>query len=212
MKEIAILDLGINNIKSIKYAFERLSIAPKVISDLESLDGFAAVILPGIGNFGRAAEKLMRIDAKSRLTKFVEEKKYVVGICLGMQLLGDISEESDGPGLGLIPGKNVRLPSEENLRIPNIGWNPAKYSDSDLDLDSKFETFKKERDFYFVHSYHFIPKDPSHILATTHYGDFRFASAIQKDNVIGFQFHPEKSSNAGRQLLQEVLEHINERS
>lgn len=190
---IAVVDYGVGNLHSVKNALSFLGLASKITGDAVELAQASAIILPGVGAFPDAADRLWN----SGLAGVIQAQAIytpTLGICLGMQLLFDRSEEGRSvPGLGLIPGVCKKIPTEENL--PQIGWNELSCKKSPL-----FEHINGGEYVYFVHSYHCVPKDDSNIIATTDYG-CDVTAAVQRGNVFGCQFHPEKSGEAGLTIL-----------
>ena len=200
--EVAILDVDMGNLWSLKQALIREgahAVFAKAPDDLASAD---KIILPGVGAFGVAIDRLKGSGLADALKARIAEGAHLLGICLGMQLLAEVSEEGgDHQGLSLIPGRVTRLESKINTeRIPHAGWNNVQQSAT----SSLFQNIPDERDFYFVHSYRFVPEDPSNILATTPYCG-EFVSAIKSKRVTGVQFHPEKSQRDGLQLLKNFI-------
>lgn len=203
---IHIIDLGINNLTSVERVFSNLSDVTKVniVNDENARsigEQAEIVVLPGLGHFGAAAKILSDSELPTYIDKQLTFGSTLVGICLGMQLLGSSSEESEGSqGLGLIEGTSRLLPSYQNERIPHVGWSEVKPTN-----EEGYESLASNRDFYFTHSYIFHAKDPQNILTTTPYGEESFTSSIKKANILGFQFHPEKSGKAGRDLIGEIV-------
>jgi glutamine amidotransferase len=179
---------------------KRIGVASLVTSDSNQINKADKLILPGVGHFDKGMEMINKSGLKEVLNKkALEDKTPVLGICLGMQLLTNSSEEGRSKGLGWIPASTVKFNFNDNhiLKIPHMGWNQvAKNSTSPLttDFDDSFR-------FYFVHSYYVKVEDNAHSILKTSYG-FEFDSAIQKDNIFGVQFHPEKSHKFGMRLLQ----------
>jgi glutamine amidotransferase len=201
---IEILDLGINNLSSISRAFISESGEEKVrvLDSPESESKPALIVLPGLGSFssGMAALRERRLD--EYLINKVNSGSYLVGICLGMQLLGDASMESPGvKGLAFISGDSIQLKGSEREKVPHIGWNRVCPAKGVLTMGQLLDN----KDFYFVHSYHFNPKNHEDILTTTPFGPYEFASSVLRDRVLGFQFHPEKSGTCGRNLIRQVI-------
>ena len=200
---IEVINLKINNLNSINNSFK--SITGKdlsVVSRYENNLIPSLMVLPGLGNF-RAGMESLRI---SGLDRYIHQKldngSFLLGICLGMQLLGDKSEEAQGvSGLGLIHGEIVKLPSEPEERIPNVGWAQV-CSQSDTPVT---RAFRSHKDFYFVHSYFFKPNKSESVLAETPYGNQFIVSAIKKNRIIGVQFHPEKSAAIGKEFLSDII-------
>jgi len=190
--KIVIIDYGSGNIQSIQFALQRLGYEGILSNDIKTIQSADKVIFPGVGEAQTAMKKLTECGLDKLIPTL---KQPVLGICLGMQLMCAFSEERNTKGLGIFETHVVRFPKE--LRTPHIGWNTITHLQSSLFKDIK------EGDFmYFVHSY-YVPKC-SEAIATTGY-DFEYASALQKDNFYGVQFHPEKSGTAGAQILLNFL-------
>ena len=191
--KIAIIDYGAGNIQSLKFALNRLGYSPGLTDSPEEIAKADKVIFPGVGEAASAMQKLQ----KNGLDKLIPQlKQPVLGICLGMQLLCESSEEGNAQGLGVFPLKVKKFRSE-TLKIPQIGWNNI------FDLKTGlFEGVKENEFVYFVHSY-YVPENPW-MIATARYG-LDYAAAIKKDNFTGCQFHPEKSSKAGERILLNFL-------
>jgi glutamine amidotransferase len=201
---IVIVDYGMGNLHSVYNAFKRLNIPVVVSGDPKTIMDADKLILPGVGHFKKGMENLRASSIKEALDKKVmEEKVPILGICLGMQLFSKHSEEGNEPGLGWIDANTVRFNftnSASVLKIPHMGWNNItivhNYPIMDgVNLDDKY---------YFVHSYHVKCNDINDVLCTTQYG-IEFTSAVQKANIIGMQFHPEKSHKAGLKILQNFI-------
>jgi glutamine amidotransferase len=159
------------------------------------------VILPGVGAFGDAMEKLHKYELVDVIREVTDRNTPFLGICLGLQLLFESSEESEGvAGLGILPGKIVRIPEAADLKIPHIGWNSLKFPNQ----GRLFNGIPEESYVYFVHSYYLQADDPEIVTATTEYGTLIHAS-VEKDNVFACQFHPEKSSEVGLTILGNFL-------
>ncbi len=206
--QVSVLDLGLNNLSSLVTsladAAENLSIA--VVKDASELERSDLLVIPGTGSFGAAVTALKNRGLFSAVQLAAKDGVKVLGICLGMQLLGFDSEESPGfEGLGLIPGSSKRLASSNTARVPNIGWEELQLEQSRLDVPRHV----LERDFYFVHSFYFQPQNTEDILFTSHHGELAFAAGILKKNVMGLQFHPEKSSSNGTELLTSITHWAN---
>ncbi len=197
---IAVVDYGAGNLRSVELAFARLGETVSITRDPAVISEADGVILPGVGAFPDAMAAMRRSGVIPALYDAAESGRPFLGICLGMQALFDGSEEGDGArGLGLVPGMVRRLPSC-GLKIPHMGWNsliPSK--DSPL-LDG----LPDEPYVYFVHSYACAADNPADVLATTRYG-VEFHAAVQRGNVIGMQFHPEKSGAVGEKLLRNFI-------
>ena len=202
-KKNVVVDIGIGNIKAFLNIFKDLNICVETASKKEQLISASKIILPGVGSFDWAMRHLKNSGLLPILMEKIQaEKTPFLGICVGMQILGFGSEEGAENGLGWIPGSTKKfsfLQLNKKLPIPHMGWNsvtPQKES-------SLFYKIQKP-EYYFLHSYYFSPCEEENILATSEYG-IKFASAIQKGNVSGVQFHPEKSHDFGRQLLKNFL-------
>jgi glutamine amidotransferase len=197
---ITIVDYGMGNLGSVQNMFKRIGVESKITADLKEIAGATKILLPGVGAFDAAMERINEGGYRDVLNrKALEDKVPVLGICLGMQLLTNSSEEGKLPGLGWIPAKTTRFrfDAQEKLKVPHMGWNriyPKQTSTLLSDLP-------EEPRFYFVHSYHVHTDLPEHTLATTIYG-VEFSSVIQKENIFGAQFHPEKSHKFGMKLLE----------
>jgi glutamine amidotransferase len=194
---IVIVDYGMGNLRNVRAAFQELKSPAVVTSEPGAIDGADLLILPGVGAFGEAVRRIDDLGLRAPIARFAEAGKPLLGVCLGMQLLFEQSEESPGmKGLGLLPGAVVKFGN--GLKVPHVGWNDVIPSGS----GPLFDGVARGECFYFVHSY-FVP-DCRFAIAHTEYG-VRFASAVQSGNIFGVQFHPEKSQSAGLRLLQNLL-------
>ena len=192
---VAVVNSGGANISSVLHALRRLGAEPEFTADAKIINSADRVILPGVGAAGRAMEALNSSALADVIRKLTQP---VLGICLGMQLLFDSSEEDNAQLLGLIPARLARLPEAEGLRIPHMGWNAVSNQRTDpltRSLDSKW--------FYFVHSYA-APLGQWTLSSSTH--GKTFSAIVRKDNFYGAQFHPERSAAAGAELLRRFLE------
>lgn len=198
---VAVIDYDAGNIKSVQKALEFLGKQAVVTRDRKVILTAERVILPGVGNFGDAMVKLKDFGLISVIEEVAKQGTPFLGICLGLQLLFEESEESPGVrGLGLLPGKIVRIPKETGLKIPQIGWNALKYP-------SKGRLFEKVPEgayVYFVHSYYLQAQEKEIVKATAEYG-VTVEASVEKDNIFACQFHPEKSSEAGLQILRNFM-------
>lgn len=196
---ITVLDYGMGNLGSLVNMLKYIGAEARIESDPDVIYKSEKIILPGVGAFDAA---MKRINSPSGLRDVIDEKALVekipvLGVCLGMQLLTESSEEGELPGLCWIPGASRRLPRDGHLKVPHMGWNLAlPRTNSALTA-----TVEAEPRYYFVHSYCVHVNDPAHSLMTTHYG-VTFDSAIGRDNIYGVQFHPEKSHRFGMKILQ----------
>ncbi|MFH1700061.1 MAG: imidazole glycerol phosphate synthase subunit HisH [Candidatus Zixiibacteriota bacterium] len=200
---IVIVDYGMGNLRSIQNMLKHLNIVSEISSDRYKISAASKIILPGVGSFDKAVENIDKLNIRELLLKRVREDKIpFLGICLGMQLLGNSSEEGTLAGLGLINGSSHKFNFESRqIKIPHMGWNTVS-SKKDSIL---FSDMPEDLRFYFAHSYHFICENMTDILATTEYGN-EFVSAISKGNIYGVQFHPEKSHKFGMKLLKKFSE------
>ncbi len=164
------------------------------------------IILPGVGSFDKAMANLQTLDLVKIIQDRAKAEIPLLGICLGMQLLADGSEEGVLPGLGLIRGKVKQFVLPSGYKVPHMGWNTVDYN-RESPLFAEFENFEEAR-FYFVHSYHFVCDDERHVGGRTDYGS-AFTSVVQSEKVYGVQFHPEKSHKFGMQLLRNFIEKRN---
>ena len=198
---IAIIDYDAGNIRSVEKALLYLGQEAVITRDPKTILGADGVILPGVGAFGDAMGKLHAYGLVRVIRQCVQVNKPFLGICLGLQLLFESSEESPGvEGLGVLKGKVVRLPDEAGLKIPHIGWNDLKFPNS----GRLFQGFKEGIFVYFVHSFYLLAKEADIVTATTEYGTVIHAS-VEKGNVFACQFHPEKSSDAGLMILRNFV-------
>ena len=198
---VAIIDYDAGNIKSVQKAIESLGEEAIVTRDPEVILNAPRVILPGVGAFGDAMEKLHNYGLVDVIHEVVKRNIPFLGICLGLQLLFERSDETPGvEGLGILKGEIKRIPDTEGLKIPHIGWNSLKYPNS----GRLYEGIPEESYVYFVHSYYLEARDEKMVVATTEYGTTIHAS-VEQGNVFACQFHPEKSSSVGLKILDNFL-------
>ena len=199
---ITVIDYGMGNAGSIVNMFKRIGIRAIVASDPDRIGEASGLILPGVGAFDAAMNKLNGSGLRSALEDSVIARRTpVLGICLGMQLLGTRSEEGSEQGLDWIPGSIVRIPDAERLKIPHMGWNHVeKRSDSWM-----AQGLEDAARYYFVHSYHMVPDDPEVTSLWCRHG-IRFSAAVECGHIMGVQFHPEKSHRYGMTLLNKFVE------
>lgn len=194
---IGIVDYGMGNLRSLHNALDYLGIEAEVLQTPERAAEHSHLIVPGVGAFGKAMENLVASGFVPAIRAHVTAGKPLLGICLGMQLLATKSFEfGEHEGLGLVPGRIEQFEASEAFPVPHVGWNT-------IDATQKHPVFskaKKSIDYYFVHSFHFVADEPSMVLATTEYGR-TFSAVVGKGNVVGCQFHPEKSQAGGLALL-----------
>ena len=198
---ISILDYDAGNIKSVEKALQYLGSEAVITSDRDTISNSDGLILPGVGSFGDAMEKIKNRKLDSIIEEFVSTGKPFLGICLGLQLLFKESEESPGAtGLGLLDGKIIKIPSDypdgTHLKVPQIGWNSIKINPASKLLGG----IPDESYFYFVHSYYLQADNILDVAATTEYG-VTVHAAVEKGNIMATQFHPEKSSDVGLNVL-----------
>lgn len=194
---VGLINLKLNNIFSIYQAFRELEIKTEIIPDSLKKYNYDMVVLPGDGAFKQAMKTLKQKNTNEKIFEYLEKKNVkLFGICLGMQLLFDQSEEYGiSKGLGLIKGKVKKL-SNENQLVPNIGWKKV--------INNKNIFFTKNKLFYFIHSFYCDPINKNEILGFSHHGNFKFCASVQKKNIFATQFHPEKSGEDGIKLLKKI--------
>ena len=210
---IAVIDYGMGNLRSVQKALEVVGAKTKVTSDPKVISRCKKIVFPGVGSFGEAMKELKRLKLVRPIKDAIAEGKPFLGLCLGLQLLFEKSEESPGvKGLCILEGESKRFKfrvqgsgDRVQLKVPHMGWNNIKVSKCQSVKASNI--LKKVADdsyMYFVHSYYVKPKDKKVILTTTNYG-FDFVSGICKDNIYAFQFHPEKSQEVGLKILKNFV-------
>lgn len=201
---ITIIDYGMGNLGSLLNMFKRIGVSASIEADPVAISQARKLILPGVGAFDAA---MKRINSLPGLREILEYKARdecipVLGVCLGMQLLTDSSQEGEIDGLGWIPGKATRIPLRSGLKVPHMGWNIAQPTQHSSPLTSNLD---RDPRYYFVHSYCVHVENPEHSLMRTSYG-VEFDAAIGRENIYGVQFHPEKSHKFGMQILQNFAE------
>ena len=198
---VAIIDYDAGNIKSVQKAIEYLGEEVIITRDAEVILNASRVILPGVGAFGYAMEKLHKYNLVDVIREVVKREIPFLGICLGLQLLFETSDETPGvQGLGILKGKIKRIPDNGELKIPHIGWNSLSFPNK----GRLYEGISQESYVYFVHSYYLDAEDKDIVVATTEYGTTIHAS-VEQGNVFACQFHPEKSSSVGLKILDNFL-------
>lgn len=205
--KICIVDYGMGNLKSVINALNHTTVCNVCVSnEKRDLDSSDIIILPGVGSFNDAVNNLRERDLFDKLdNEIINRKKPLMAICLGMQIVMDSSEEGGlSEGLGWIPGDVTRFQVPDKFRVPHMGWDNVKIK-SHHDL---FKGIEENPDFYFVHSYH-VNCDEKYVVASCDYG-YEFTAAIQKDNIVAFQFHPEKSHRNGLSLLSNYIDSVRE--
>ncbi len=193
---LLLIDYGMGNLRSVSKALEKVGFSVKVSSDPEEVKKAEVLVLPGVGAFRDAMENLRKLGLLKEILRHIERGKPYMGICLGLQLLFERSYEfGETEGFGVLEGEVLLLPPK--VKVPHIGWNQLwRQKPSDL-----LDNIKDGEYFYFVHSYHVVPKRQDIILTTTDYG-VDFVSSIEYENIFAVQFHPEKSQKAGLRLLE----------
>ena len=192
-----IVDYGMGNLRSVQKAFEHLGVEAAITSHPSDLVEADRVILPGVGAFRDAIAELKRLDFVPAIRDVVASGTPFLGICLGLQLLFDVSyEDGEHEGLGIVPGKVIRFAPQPDLKVPHMGWNSLTFQQQ----HSILKDVAPGSHVYFVHSYHVVPTDPRVIAATSDHGG-PFVAMIAKGNLTATQFHPEKSQKVGLQLL-----------
>lgn len=198
---IAILDYDAGNIKSVEKAVTYLGKEAKITRDRDEIMASEKVILPGVGSFGDAMHKLKEYKLDKVIYDLTDQKIPFLGICLGLQLLYETSEESPGvTGLGILKGKVKRIPDQPGLKIPHMGWNSLTIREN----ATLFNGIEQNPYVYFVHSYYLEAENEEEVAATTNYSAFIHAS-VEKDNLFACQFHPEKSGAVGLQILDNFI-------
>ena len=197
---ITIIDYGVGNIKAFLNIYNQLNIPAKIAQKAEDLEDASNLILPGVGAFDHAMIKLTESGMRDKLSDLVLDKKIpVIGVCVGMQMLANTSEEGDEPGLGWIDAKVRKFDTSgftQSTLLPHMGWNDVE----PLGNNQLFDDLILDCRFYFLHSYYFHCNKKENIIAETDYGG-RFVCAVNQNNIYGVQFHPEKSHHYGTQLL-----------
>ena len=197
-KKVYILNYGLNNIRSLYSAFSYIGANPVVIDKSSSIKKTDYLVLPGVGAFSKGIENLKAMGYYDEILNHNLKNKPLLGICLGMQMMFNESEEfGKHIGLGLIEGKVKKLPNEIKMKLPNVGWYSLEIQNNSwnkLDLD-------KSSKYYFNHGYYCEPEDNSSVMSISKYGTFKFCSSFKKDSLMGSQFHPEKSSLKGLNFL-----------
>jgi len=199
---ITIVDYGMGNLRSVKKAFERVGTEAMITADPREVAAATQLVLPGVGAFRDAITELRRKDLVGPVLDHIAADKPLLGICLGLQLLFEVSDEGGRfEGLGVLKGRVERFPAREGYKVPHMGWNRAA-SVVDHRL---FDGIPADAHYYFVHSYRVVPDEAKVVAATTDYID-TFASAVAHDALFAVQFHPEKSQRHGLQLLRNFAE------
>ena len=198
---VAIIDYGAGNLQSVKKALDFIGAKSIITADENEINAASHIILPGVGSFGDAMHSIREKGLEDVIKKSADSSKYFLGICLGLQLLFESSEESPGvDGLGIFKSKIVTIPKDNGLKVPHIGWNSVSLKQT----DGIFENLRDNSYFYFVHSYYLKDADEKVVAGTTEYG-VPIQCAVQQGRVSATQFHPEKSSEAGLTILRNFV-------
>lgn len=198
---VAIIDYGAGNLQSVKKALDFIGAKSIITADENEINAASHIILPGVGSFGDAMHSIREKGLEDVIKKSADGSKHFLGICLGLQLLFESSEESPGvDGLGIFKGKIVTIPKDNGLKVPHIGWNSVSLKQT----DGIFENLRDNSYFYFVHSYYLKDADEKVVAGTTEYG-VPIQCAVQQGRVSATQFHPEKSGEAGLTILRNFV-------
>jgi imidazole glycerol-phosphate synthase subunit HisH len=203
MQMISIIDYGIGNLGSIANMFDYIGVETEILSDPDKIYNAKKIIMPGVGSFDAAISKINNINGLREVLNYKALKVKIpfLGICLGMQLFVNSSEEGNLSGFGWIDGKVKKFPELKNLKVPHMGWNTVALKSSDIIV----KNLTNQERYYFVHSYYVELKDKKNSLMKTNYG-FDFDSGIFQENLYGFQFHPEKSHRYGMKIFKNFSE------
>ena len=206
MVKIAVIDYDMGNLHSACKGLEKAGATPQVTDVAEEILAADAVVLPGVGAFDPAVQHLRSRDLVTPIKDAIATGKPFLGICLGLQILFDSSDEGNEPGLGIIHGHVERFRKEPTITIPHMGWNQLELTQEHLAL---WHNLPPQSYVYFVHSYYVAPKDPQVIAANVTHGSQNVTAAIAKDNLMAVQFHPEKSSEHGLHILANFVDFVN---
>ncbi|MDJ0736865.1 MAG: imidazole glycerol phosphate synthase subunit HisH [Nostocaceae cyanobacterium] len=208
MAVIAVVDYDMGNLHSVCKALEKTGATPKITDSPQDLEEADAIVLPGVGAFDPAVQHLRSRGLEEPLKAVIASGKPFLGICLGLQILFESSEEGVEPGLGIIKGKVKRFRVEPDLTIPHMGWNQLELTQPKCLL---WEYLSREPWVYFVHSYYVDPTEPEIRAAVVTHGNQTVTAAISHNNLMAVQFHPEKSSNVGLQILSNFVSQVREK-
>lgn len=208
MPVIAVVDYDMGNLHSACKGLENAGATPKVTDSAAELERADAIVLPGVGAFDPAVQHLRSRHLEEPIKQAIATGKPFLGICLGLQILFDSSEEGKEPGLGIIPGTVKRFRHEPGITIPHMGWNQLQLTQPDISL---WQQLPPNPWVYFVHSYYVEPTDPTVRAATITHGSQTVTAAVAHANLMAVQFHPEKSSTAGLKILANFVELVNSR-
>ncbi len=201
---LAVIDYGAGNLRSVLHALDYLGVeSMRVVRAAHDLRGAEKIILPGVGAFGAGMQKLREQNLVQPIKDAINTGVPYLGICLGMQFLFEQSDEmGDHQGFGVLSGRVTRFPDRPNLKVPHMGWNTLQAERPSALLKG----IEPQSHAYFVHSYYCVPANPDDVLLTVNYGA-PFCAAVERDNIFGVQFHPEKSQRTGLQILSNFLEY-----
>jgi imidazole glycerol-phosphate synthase subunit HisH len=208
MSVIAVVDYDMGNLHSVCKGLENVGAVPKITDSPAIIEQADAVVLPGVGSFDPAMQHLRSRNLIEPITSAIASGKPFLGICLGLQMLFDSSEEGTEPGLGIIAGKVRRFRSEPGLTIPHMGWNQLEFTQPNLPL---WQNLSSQPWVYLVHSYYVDPIESTVKAAVVTHGSQTVTAAIAKDNLMAVQFHPEKSSSTGLQILSNFVSQVREK-
>jgi len=211
--KIAIIDFGMGNLFSIKNACAKAGLEAEITHDQNAVLRADAIILPGVGAFGKAMDTLEQYGLLEAIKAKINDGSPFVGICIGLQLLMEESEEfGTHKGLGIIKGKVIRFQDtdhRERIKVPHVGWNRVKLCRPNYEFAASLMSgIRDEEYFYFVHSYHVVPEDRSVILSVTKYGGKEFCSSIHYQNIFACQYHPERSGVEGLKIYQNLADYL----
>lgn len=199
---IGIIDYGLGNLSSVYNAFKKETEDVEIFDNPNLTKSYSKIVLPGVGSFSIGMDFLQKKGWEKEIVNHVTSGKYILGICLGMQLLFNVGEEDGATdGLKIIDGSVKKMKISNNLKLPHVGWNNLLFKKK----HQIFDGLNTKVDFYFVHSYACFVSDEKNILAEFNYGDKNFTACVGKDNVIGTQFHPEKSLPSGLKLIKNFV-------
>ena len=210
--KIVIINYEIGNIRSILNAFQKIGITPILSRNQKEILSADGIVLAGVGAFSHAMQNLQKYSLLDTIKEYAKTNKPLLGICLGMQMLLDESEEfGTTEGIGLISGRVIKLPTKnrKHEKLPHVSWNEITPKRIDW-KNTILNNINSKSDMYFIHSYVTIPDDENQILSTTIYSDYEFCSSIKKDNIYGCQFHPEKSAKEGLKIIKNFVNIVKE--
>jgi glutamine amidotransferase len=207
MTKIGIIDYGVGNIRSISNALNKLNCKAILVDAEKEVMSCDGIVLPGVGAFQHGMDRLKSKKLDEILKKYVDTSKPFLGICLGMQMLFEKSSEfGESIGLGFIEGDVKKFTRQKDIKIPHISWTGINSEDYSSWKNTILESIDINSDMYHVHSYYAQPKDLDNILSFSMYNDFKYCSTVQKDNIYGCQYHPEKSGEDGLKILKNFIE------